>query len=174
MKYVLLNENGTPKGFYDDTVHSEIPTGAIEITEEQWLDFINNSGKRKFENGILVEYVYVPTFIEAKSTKLLTIKTDYENSLKAMIGDTDPAEMASWTKQEAEARAWSADNNAITPIIDNLIIGRAMGESKADLVAKIILKADGYAVAYAQILGQYHAKLKALEACTTIEEVSAL
>lgn len=174
MKYVILNENGTPSGFYDDTIHHNIPKEAIGISDDQWIECINNSGKRKFVNGSLVEYVYVPTLDEAKNSKLSVIKADYKNSVKAMTGDTDPVEMASWTKQEAEARAWSADNNAVTPIIDNLIIGRAMGESKADLVAKIILKADGYAVAYAQVLGQYHAKLKALEACKTIGEVSAL
>lgn len=114
------------------------------------------------------------TLNEIKASKFSTVKTDYENAVKEMTGNTDPAEMASWTKQEQEARAWIADNTAITPIIDNLIIGRAMGESKADLVAKIISKADAYAVAYAQVLGAYHAKQKALEAATTVAEVDAL
>lgn len=174
MKYAILNGNGTPNAFYDSNIHKSIPKEAIEITNDQWIECISHNGKRKFVNGILVEYVYVPTLNEVKTERLSTIKADYENALKAMIGDTDPAEMASWTKQETEARAWTVDNNAITPIIDNLIIGRAMGESKADLVAKIIAKADGYAVAYSQVLGQYHAKQKALEACTTVEAVIAL
>lgn len=114
------------------------------------------------------------TLNEVKAIKLSTIKTYYENAVRTMTGNTDPAEMASWTKQEQEARAWIADNTAITPIIDNLIIGRDMGESKADLVAKIIAKADAYAVAYAQVLGAYHAKQKAIEVATTVEEVEAI
>lgn len=114
------------------------------------------------------------TLNETKATKLSIIKTDYETSVKAMTGNTDPAEMASWTKQEQEARAWVADNAVITPIIDNLIIGRAMGESKADLVAKIITKADAYTVAYAQVLGAYHAKQKAIEVAKTVAEVEAI
>lgn len=174
MKYAILDENGMPIGFYDDTIHSEIPNGAIEITYDQWIECINNSGKRKFENGSLVEYIYVPTLDEAKNSKLSAIKADYESSVKAMTGDTDPAEMASWTKQEAEARSWIADNAVVTPIIDNLIIGRAMGESKVDLVTKIIAKVDMYAVAYAQVLGAYHSKQKAVQVATTIIEVEAI
>lgn len=174
MKYAILDENGMPIGFYDDTIHSTIPSGAIDITEEQWIDCINNSGKRKFVNGVLVEYIYVLTLAEKKDSKRSTIKTDYENAVKAMTGNTDPAEMASWTKQEQEARAWIADNAVITPIIDNLIIGRAMGDSKADLVVKIIIKADAYTVAYAQVLGAYHAKQKAIEVAKTVAEVEAI
>lgn len=111
---------------------------------------------------------------KVKEPKLAEIKAQYESAVKAMIGDTDRSEMASWTKQESEARAWINDNAASTPVIDNLLIGRNMGETKAQLVAKIIAKADAYAVAYAQVLGMYHAKQKALESCVTVEEVVAL
>lgn len=174
MKYTILNENGLPTAFYSDDVHSDIPKEAIEITDEQWLECINNQGRRAFVDGGLVEYIYVPTLAESKTTKLAQIKAQYESAIKEMVGDIDNTEMASWTKQEAEARAWMADNNAVTTIVDNLLIGRNMGESKAEIATKIITKADGYAVAYAQVLGMYHAKQKALEACTTVEEVIAL
>lgn len=174
MKYATLNANGTPNGFYDDSVHSTIPNGAIKITEEQWQECLDFQGQRAFKNGVLVEYVYVPTLTEKKDLKHSIIKTDYENAVRAMTGNTDSAEMASWTKQEQEAHAWIADNAVVTPIIDNLIIGRAIGESKADLVAKIITKADAYTVAYAQVLGAYHAKQKAIEVATTVAEVDAI
>jgi hypothetical protein len=109
-----------------------------------------------------------------KQVKFGQFSGAYQAALRAMVGATDSAEMASWTKQETEARAWTADNGAVTPIIDNLLIGRAMAETKAELVGKIIAKADGYTVAYAQVLGMYHAKQKALELCTTVEAVVAL
>lgn len=99
----------------------------------------------------------------------------YQAAIKAMAGNTDSAEMASWTKQEAEARAWVADNNTVTPLIDNLLIGRSIvGETKESLVNTIIAKADGYAQGYALVLGMYHAKQKQLEACTTVAEILAL
>lgn len=120
------------------------------------------------------EFTDEQLLINAKTAKDNKITTTYNAAVRAMTGNTDPAEMASWTKQEQEARAWIADNAVITPIIDNLIIGRAMGESKANLVAKIITKADAYTVAYAQVLGAYHAKQKAIEVATTVAKVKAI
>jgi len=48
MKYAVFDENGFPKTFYDKAIHGDnIPAKVIEITDEQWLEFINNQGKRK-------------------------------------------------------------------------------------------------------------------------------
>lgn len=110
-----------------------------------------------------------------KQVKLGQFSGAYQSAITAMAWNTDSAEMASWTKQESEARAWVADNNTLTPLIDNLLIGRSIaGETKESLVNTIIAKADGYAHGYALVLGMYHAKQKQLEACTTVEEILAL
>ncbi|MEV5054681.1 hypothetical protein MRBLRH13_000262 [Agrobacterium radiobacter] len=51
-------ENGFPKGFYDPDVHGEnIPSGAVEITDEQWLELVDNQGMRQFLKGRVVEYM---------------------------------------------------------------------------------------------------------------------
>lgn len=78
MKYATLNENGTPNGFYDDLIHKEIPKNAIEITNEQWLECINNQGKRAFVNGQLVEYIYQKTLMELKNEKLAQLNTNFD------------------------------------------------------------------------------------------------
>jgi hypothetical protein len=57
MKYTTLDANGLPTAFYSDDIHKNIPTDAIEITDEQWLECINNSGARQFVNGVLIAYV---------------------------------------------------------------------------------------------------------------------
>lgn len=158
MKY-FLDENQTLRAIEEDGCQDFLIKNVwVSITNLE-ADLIRNPPK---------------TLIESRAIKLLLVQNNYENAVKAMTGNTDPAEMASWTKQEQEARAWIADNTAITPIIDNLIIGRAMGESKADLVAKIIAKADAYAVAYSLVLGAYHAKQKAITVATTVAEVEAI
>ena len=56
MKYVVLSPEGFPSGFYDAAVHSTIPQGAVQITDAQWLEFLQNQGRRKWENGQVVEY----------------------------------------------------------------------------------------------------------------------
>lgn len=139
----------------------DIPDGFIEYTIGQ--------EPKDLKNALDIEALK-----DAKQKAAQTIASNHKNAINGITGGVDSAEMASWTKQESEARAWVTDNNASTPIIDNLIIGRNMGENKADLVSKIIAKADAYAVAYAQLLGAYHAKQKAIEVATTVAEVEAV
>ncbi len=49
--YTKLDDDGFPIAFYDDAVYPEesIPNEAIEITEDQWQDLLNNQGSRKFD-----------------------------------------------------------------------------------------------------------------------------
>ena len=51
MKYAHL-ENNTNKilGWYDDSIHSEIPTPNIEVTDEVWQEAININANA-YENG---------------------------------------------------------------------------------------------------------------------------
>lgn len=56
MKYVTVDEAGFPSCIYSDDIHSNIPHDAVEITEQQWRDLIENQGARKVVNGQIVEY----------------------------------------------------------------------------------------------------------------------
>lgn len=98
--------------------------------------------------------------------------TEYEVSVKTLIGDTSMTEVASWAKQEAQARAYLVDDSdqvnpvvddtAPTILLDRLTISRAQSETKLTLARKIITNAEAYEVAYADILGLLQSKLKAL------------
>jgi len=48
MKYALFDEKGFPIAFYDPEIHSNIPKNAIQITDEQWMEFITNQGRRRW------------------------------------------------------------------------------------------------------------------------------
>lgn len=168
-------------GIFSDSLNVK-PTFSFEFTSMNYIeqnntfdiDGIPMTEEQKTEVLEKINATEVP--IEwYRNVKQGQFSGAYQAAIRAMAGNTDPAEMASWTKQEAEARAWVADNNAVTPIIDNLLIGRSInGETKASLVNTIIAKADGYAHGYALVLGMYHAKQKQLEACTTVAEILAL
>ena len=82
--------------------------------------------------------------------------SEYESAIEAMIGKVPNTELSSWAKQETEAR----NLDKPTPMIDQLCISRGLGETREELAAKIIANADAYAVGYAQVLGEYQAKLK--------------
>ncbi len=76
-KYALFDKNGLPKAFYDDRIHKNIPQEAIEITEEQWLEFINNQGRRKWDFNTNQVVPFDPD-------DLLTLD-DWKTKLKAQI-----------------------------------------------------------------------------------------
>ena len=53
MKYAVFDEKGLPKGFYDPTIHKNIPKNAVEISEDIWKRLL--TGKYAYINGELVE-----------------------------------------------------------------------------------------------------------------------
>ncbi|MBA1156939.1 hypothetical protein [Microvirga mediterraneensis] len=56
-KKAVFDENGLPLGFYDQSIHGDaIPADAIEITNEQWREFIDHQGQRRFVDGEVVSY----------------------------------------------------------------------------------------------------------------------
>lgn len=59
MLKALFDENGLPQGFYNTDAYDDIsfiPEKAIEITEDQYREFLDNIGRRKWNNGEVVEY----------------------------------------------------------------------------------------------------------------------
>jgi len=83
MKYVIFDEQGLPKAFYSRDIHGDnIPEEAIEITEDQWLEFINNHGERKwdFENKKVIEYTPPPPSLDVlKQQELHRLKKELQN-----------------------------------------------------------------------------------------------
>jgi hypothetical protein len=77
MKYAILDINGLPTAFYSDDIHDNIPTEAINITDEQWQECINNQGNRQFVNGIIVDYVEPITLEKVQATKLSEVLETY-------------------------------------------------------------------------------------------------
>jgi uncharacterized protein YgiM (DUF1202 family) len=112
--------------------------------------------------------------VQAKTDKLEEVTKVYNASISALVGGTDKFELASWTKQEAEARAYMADNSVATPMLSALVAARGLGETVANLAKLVIDKANAYQTAYASILGTYQAKQKAIDAAKTVEEVQAI
>nr|WP_313372490.1 hypothetical protein [Brucella intermedia] len=55
--FAMFDGSGFPTAFYCEEIHGEnIPVGVIEITDDQWLEFVDNPGQRRWENGQVVEY----------------------------------------------------------------------------------------------------------------------
>lgn len=128
------------------------------------------------EHEIIMACVtWVPiTFADDVAQCKLNIEAIFNTRIAIVTENATPEEIASWDKQEAEARAWLADDTASTIMIDILLVQRDNGETKAELVDKIILKADTYLAAYATDLGTLQRGIKRAEAATTKADLDAL
>jgi antitoxin component HigA of HigAB toxin-antitoxin module len=88
------------------------------------------------------------------------INATCEAEMAAVKSGYPESEVLSWAKQETEARAYQADADASTPLIDSLAAAR--GLTKAELVSRIIAKADAFAVVSGAIIGKRQALEDAL------------
>ncbi|MDX1809728.1 MAG: hypothetical protein R3331_09330 [Sulfurospirillaceae bacterium] len=114
------------------------------------------------------------TLTDAKTCKSEEIRLGQKATLDGILGEVAVWEPASYDKQEQEARAWNVDNTIATPFIDALLASRNLGETKQQLVDKIIQKADAYASAYASMLGKFQDIIKQIQNATTVDAVKAI
>lgn len=72
MKHVVLTSDNRAAAFYDDDLHSAIPEGAVEITDELWLDWIKNTHGLAYDPVAKALVDHQPTFSVAQLTAYLT------------------------------------------------------------------------------------------------------
>jgi hypothetical protein len=145
-----------------------VPDAPGNIEREAILAWIANG------NTPEPEFTDAEFLANAKSAKLSEATAEYNASISALVGGADKFEIASWTKQEAEARAYIANNSVATPLLSGMVAARGLGETVEQFAKIVIAKADIYQTAYATILGAYQAKQKAIAAATTVEQVEAI
>ena len=114
----------------------------------------------------------VPTLEEAKAAKLAEINAVADKAIATLTATYPDREIATFDKQEAEARAYAADPTAATPLLSAL--SQARGMELPELVRRVIAKADAFAVVCGSIIGQRQALEDRLDACETLEDVEAL
>lgn len=113
-----------------------------------------------------------PTLDEAKATALKAVNDRCALELEAVRAGYPDDEVQSWAKQESEARAYVADETATTPLLSAM--SEARGVELAVLAAKVIEKADFFAVASGRAIGTRQACEDAIDAAQTVEEALAV
>lgn len=107
-----------------------------------------------------------------KANKLAEINNAYQQAIATLTPTYPDDERLTFDKQEAEASAWLADNSTPTPFVDALASGRQM--EKAELVSRIIAKADAFALASGSLTGQRQRYEDMLDVAETAEAVAAI
>lgn len=132
----------------------------------------NNAYIIKEDGKFIIKAIPEPDLPELKATKLNEINTTYQQAIATLTPTYPDDERLTFEKQEQEARAWLADNAASTPFVDALAVGRKM--NKAELVSRIIAKANAFAIASGSLTGQRQRYEDLLDAAETPEDVAAI
>lgn len=156
----------------------------LDIVCGDALYHVPNEGKWKGMFDVLTDYVsehpetlrdipvHTPTLEEVKTAKLSEINAAADRAIATLTATYPDREISTFDKQEAEARAYSADPTAPTPLLSAL--AKARGLSMDDLVKRVLIKADTFAAASGYIIGQRQALEDRLDACKTLEEVRSI
>lgn len=143
----FVDSNIYPPGYFADP-EARATVGITEVPdpvrEDDRFYYVQDNGDGTVTN--------TPKSLEQLQAVLLGIVNGgYEARIQAIKDSYPPSEVLSWPKQEEEARAYQADNTVQGPFITNLAQER--GITVAELVTKIIAKADAFAVISGQLTG---------------------
>lgn len=141
--------------------------------KEEWIQ-VNEYALRN-PGLVTEERPFVQPEMTLKEAKVIKSKeiNDVADSLISKLTKTYPdREIATFDKQEAEARSYVVDSSAPTPFLS--IIAKTRGIELSDLVNRVIAKADKFADLSARIIGQRQALEDRVNACRTIAEIEAI
>lgn len=116
--------------------------------------------------------ISAPGLDAVKAARLAEINAGCQTALAGLTQTYPDRELNTFDKQEAEARAWLADNSAPTPFLSALAAAR--GIELAELARRVVAKADAFAVASGHLVGQRQRMEDMLDACATVEDVLAI
>jgi hypothetical protein len=116
-KLAHFDGNGLPLAFYSVDIHGPmningvrnpaIPSGVVEISDEVWMEFISNQGRRRW-NGKTIE-AYVPPVVE-RIPEMISRRQFFE--ALARLGEI--------TEDEAFAALSGTIPEAFMPLLNNL------------------------------------------------------
>ena len=171
MKFAYFNEHGRVTDAHNDDTVQAVPAGAHALTAAQF--------EQRFDllliNNELAESPFVkpaPTLAELKTAKKAEISASFEQTIQQITAGYPPNEIASWSKQEQEARAFTAVPLSATPLIDALANTR--GVPKATLASRIINKADFFAGISGQLIGKRQGLEDSVDAASSKTALAAI
>lgn len=132
----------------------------------------NNAYIDTIDGGYEIKSVPAPTIDELRAIKLNDINAAYDTATSSLVSTYPQTELLTFDKQEAEARAYSADPSASTPFLSGL--AQARGITLDDLVGRVIAKSEAFAAAVATLTGQRQRYEDLLTVAKTAEEIEAI
>lgn len=129
-RYATVSADGRVTGFYADDITPEIPTGAIEISEEIYAEWVANAMTRAWINGALVETdPLVTPDPEPRPQTVITAREFRERFTRAERGAITLA----------ASKALAADDPTLQVFLDDLTAAQVVELDHPDLLAGMSL-----------------------------------
>ena len=96
----------------------------------------------------------------------------FEQAMDSLTAGYPPSEISSWERQRAEAVAWGANDQALTPWID--IAAQVRGIDRAEYLGRTLAKVQLFAQASAYLVGKRQALDDAIRQAETVAELEAI
>lgn len=177
MKYFY---SPSTNGFYVDNMHLDMPSDAVEITNDLRQQLLDGQSQGKIISPPDATHKLpwladqpAPTLEEAKSAKLAEVMTGYSAAFAPVDLVYPPAEREGWAIQESEAVAYMADQKAEVPVLTSLVTLRGKGETILELAQKVLENAIQWRGVYAHYTGQQQRMYSEVAALTLLEDVQS-
>lgn len=173
-----MHYSRTTGGFYDDSLnYLSIPDDAVEITADQHAALLVDQAAGKTIQADANGYPVAvdpppPSLADLKAMKVSEIEIAAGAAIAPITSAYPIAERDTWVNQEAEAVAWTANNQAPTPMLG--AIAAARGQAIADVVQGVLTKASAFKALAGATFGKRKAKIDQINAATTPEDVAAI
>lgn len=171
--------SATTGGIYDTSFHDyDLPADAVEISADARaaLFAAQQAGKAIHAGAdghpMAVDPLSLLSLSGLKAAKLAELSGACSSRMEAIKAGYPADEVSTWSKQESEARAYTASNTAATPLLSALATAR--GIALADLAARVIAKADAFAAASGAIIGKRQKYEDAVNAAADAATVAAI
>ena len=160
MKLITLTNDLTFKHLYIPGLHKDIPDDAISVTNAVFIELSQNPQTKRLNvaSGLAEDYEKSFNFFDSFNIKVNEVLASYKQAMLPIKANYTDEDIASFPTQEAEAKAWDADNNVPSPLLDYMLANRPTVD-KATLVSRILQNA----VIYKQIAGPAIGKKQHLE-----------
>lgn len=134
MIHALFSTDGLPLGFYHEGINV-IPDGTTPITEDQWLEFLGNQGRRRWDGSNVVDYLPPVVEVFEPITRRQLRLTLVRNGISLAAVDAAIASMPDGIeKQEAQIEWADASTfNRDHPTL--LLIASGLGLTEAQIDA---------------------------------------
>jgi len=110
--------------------------------------------------------------LSVKQVKQFEINQKADASLSGITAAYPESERLSWNKQELEARSWLNDQAAKTPLLSG--ISRSRGIELENLIEKVIIKSDAFAVRSGLVFGCRQMLEEMVETASTVGDVNSI